>query len=324
MMKRLTISVCAGMLISAALFFSPAVFRHAAAAEGEAGSGQPADSLAPGPGGEKKGPEDLIFENGDVVFSTNIHYTGKYCNECHEKDPVEGGDTYLKFGGDYGELCRCHNFPPDNCPHPVNVIPSAGIKARMPSDLPLENEKVTCLTCHDIYLQCREQLFRKNSTRGEPYPNRTDFCYRCHDVEKYKEVDPHVELSEKGEILKDTCLICHKEVPDEKKDTYETVTFEGDIEEMCRRCHQVSGNHSGDHDHIGVKPSEKALRRIEAMEKKYNVRLPLDQEGEMTCITCHNPHAKGVIPEENPGARGADSKYRLRLSENMCMNCHQM
>jgi len=286
------------------------------------GSGPPADMPALTSGDEKKGPETLIFENGDVVFSTNLHYTGKYCNECHEKAAVEGGNTYLKFGGDYGELCRCHNYPPVNCPHPVNVIPSAEIKERIPSDLPLEDRKITCRTCHDIYLQCQEPLFQKNSLRGAPYPTRTDFCYKCHDIGKYKAIDPHEQLNDRGEIIEDICLICHEEKPDVKKDTYETVKFVGDVEEMCRRCHHISGNHSGDHNHIGVVPSGKGFRRIRMMEEKFNVRLPLNKEGGMTCITCHNPHAKGVIPEEKPGAKGADSKYRHRLPENMCMNCH--
>ena len=100
--------------------------------------------------------------------------------------------------------------------------------------------------------------------------------------------------------------------------------FVGDIEEMCRRCHHISGNHSGDHNHIGVEPSEKGMKRITSMEEKFSARLPLDENGKMTCITCHNPHAKGVIPEESPGAKGADSTYRHRLPGNMCIECHQM
>ncbi len=324
MAKRPTISIFIRMLLLTILLVLPPVSKNAAAATGDEGGKDAAHASAKSSGRGEAGPESLTFENEGVIYSTNIHYTGKYCNECHEKVPVEGGETYLKFGGDYGQLCRCHNFPPDDCPHPSNVRPSAEIKKRMPADLPLENEKVTCRTCHDIYLQCRLQLFRKNSLRGEPYQTRTDFCFKCHDREHYQPVDPHKQLNEKGEILAGTCLICHEKKPDEKKDTYKDVTFVGDEEQICRRCHHISGNHPGDHNHIGVVPSEKGLKRIKAMEEKFHARLPLDKDGKMTCITCHNPHAKGVIPEDNPGSTGADSKNRLRLPENMCINCHQM
>lgn len=264
------------------------------------------------------------FQNKDINRSTNIHYTGKHCNECHEKTPVPGGATYLKFGGDYGKLCRCHFMDQADYIHPNDITPSDEKKKQVPKEFPLENGKVTCLTCHDIYLQCRKQPFEKNSLRGYPYPSRTDFCYKCHIKGNYQQTDPHLQLNEKGEIIIGACLICHKDKPDEKHATFKDVTFVGDIEQMCRRCHRIAGNHSGNTDHMKKVPSAKGLKRIKAMEKKFNVRLPLNENGKMTCITCHNPHQKGVIPTESPGARGAGSKYRHRLPENICKECHQM
>lgn len=274
---------------------------------------------------EKEVAYDFHFENEELTPFTNIHYTGKYCNECHEEIPKEGsGERYLKFEGNYKILCRCHDVTPGAYIHPIDVVPSPGKKNRMPDSLPLENGKVTCLTCHNIYLQCRKSLFVRNSLRGAPYPQRTDFCYQCHERKNYQQQDPHLQLNENGEILIGTCLVCHKEKPDEAHATFSDVTFIGDIEVMCRRCHHIAGNHSGNADHMGILPSADGLRRIRAMEEKYNVRLPLDENGKMTCITCHNPHAKGVLPASSPGAKGADSRYRHRLPENLCRECHQM
>jgi len=268
--------------------------------------------------------QDFKFENTGVTPYTKIHYTGKYCNECHEKTPIKGGDPYLKFEGDYKQLCRCHAISTAVYIHPVDIKPSPEKIKRIPADFPLKDGQISCITCHDIYLQCQKQLFNRNSLRGAPYPRRTDFCYKCHVKENYAKPDPHHQINDKGEIIIENCLVCHDEKPDEKHATFKDVKLIGDIEMMCRRCHHVAGNHSGNADHMGIKPSADGLKRISAMEKKYNARLPLDENGKMTCITCHNPHEKGVIPDVSPGAKGAGSKYRHRLAGNMCQECHQM
>lgn len=275
-------------------------------------------------GDEKRLDRDLNFENSGLTSDTNIHYTGKYCNECHQPTPSPGGDRHLRFGGDYRILCRCHGESPDVYIHPFDITPSIEKKKRIPPDFPLENGQLTCLTCHDIYRQCQKRLFERNSLRGAPYARRVDFCYRCHLRENYAPTDPHRQLNENDEIIIGTCLICHQEKPDEKHATFNEVTLIGDIEILCRRCHHIAGNHSGNVDHMGLVPTAEGLKKIKMVEAKYHTRLPLDEKGRMTCITCHNPHAEGVIPEGRPGAVGAGSKYLHRLPENLCQECHQM
>ena len=273
---------------------------------------------------KKNVARDFKFQNTDVTPHTNLHYTGRYCNECHEKPAVRGGDRYLRYGGDYGLLCRCHILSPEIYIHPVNLTPTVEKRKRIPPDFPLENGKLTCLTCHDIYRQCQKRLFERNSLRGAPYPRRMSFCYNCHIKKNYEPNDPHLQLNDNEEIIIGTCLICHKEKPDEKHATFKDVTFIGDIEMICRRCHHIAGNHSGNHDHMKNIPSADGLKRIKLVEAKFHTRLPLNENGKMTCITCHNPHEKGIIPESNPGAKGAGSKYRHRLPGNLCRECHQM
>ena len=267
---------------------------------------------------------DFKFQNAEVTPHTNLHYTGRYCTECHEKHPVPGGDRYLKYGGDYKRLCRCHTQSHKVYIHPFNIRPSIEKRKRMPKDFPLENGKLTCLTCHDLYRQCQKRLFERNSLRGAPYPRRVSFCYNCHVKAHYKPNDPHQQLNKHHEIIIGSCLICHKEKPDEKHATFKDVTFIGNIEMICRRCHHIAGNHSGNHDHMKNIPSEKGLKRIKLVEAMFHTVLPLNENGKMTCVTCHNPHEKGVIPENRPGAKGAGSKYRHRLPKNLCKECHQM
>ena len=71
-------------------------------------------------------------------------------------------------------------------------------------------------------------------------------------------------------------------------------------------------------------PSAKWLKHMADMQTTYDIILPLAKDGKMTCITCHNPHEKGVIAADKPSAKGADSKYRERLPGILCIECHQM
>ena len=221
-------------------------------------------------------------------------------------------------------MCRCHTEKPAPFLHPFNVKPSAEKEKRIPADFPLENGKLTCGTCHNIYLQCQKRLFGKNSLRGAPYSRRTDFCFKCHEEKKYERLNPHEQLTDTGEIIIEKCLYCHKEKPDEKHATFKEVKFIGDIEALCKRRHPIAGNHPGNAAHMGVAPSTEMSNRMDAIGKKYNLILPLTQNGKMTCITCHNPHEKGILPEDSPGAKGAGSESRLRLPGMLCKECHQM
>ena len=258
-----------------------------------------------------------------VPESTNLHYTGKYCTQCHEQSPVKGGKKFLKYGGDFKQLCSCHYSPSESYTHPVDIVPSADKKTRIPADLPLSSGKIECITCHDIFLQCQKRTMDKISLRGAPYPRRTDFCFKCHNKQNYMMLDVHDQLNPKKEIVVEKCLYCHVAKPDEKQQTFQDLKYISDFGTLCRRCHLVRGKHSGNFNHM-VKPSAKGLAKMKRMETKFGIILPLDAAGKITCITCHNPHAKGVIPAQRASAKGADSKFRHRLPGKMCLECHQM
>ena len=265
-------------------------------------------------------PGHIVSVTEEVTKTAEYHYTGKYCTDCHEQIPQEGGDQFLKYSGDFNILCKCH--APPNYVHPVNVEPSKQKRIRIPAELPLQNGKVTCLTCHDIYWQCQKRRVGKNSLRGTRTPKKSDFCYNCHDKAGYKKLEIHNQLDSNGKIVAEKCLYCHTDEPDESAARYQDVKFVGNLEMLCQRCHVIRGNHSGNFNHM-VRPSADTLARMQAIEKKFGIILPLDENGKLTCITCHNPHDKGVIRTESPAARGAGSKYRHRLPERLCLECHQ-
>ncbi len=259
---------------------------------------------------------------GMLKRTTNIHYTGKY---CHTKIPSRGGNKYIKYNGDFRQLCRCHYDVSGSYLHPVDIEPGREKRAKIPADMPLRNGKITCATCHNIYLQCQKRLFvnEKVSLRSVPYMRKSEFCYKCHDKKKYRKLNPHDQITEDGRMAVKKCLYCHTEKPDETQDRYKDVRLIGDIEMMCQRCHLIRNNHSGNFNHM-IKPSAETLARMDAMEKKFNIVLPLSEDGKLTCVTCHNSHERGVIPVERPGAKGADSVFRHRLPGILCQECHEM
>lgn len=270
-------------------------------------------------------------KNGEAVTSkTDIHYTGKYCEECHEKTPLKNGDKLLKYNGDYTQLCKCHGYTPGTYIHPVDIVPSEEKKAKMPVEFTLVDNKISCPTCHDMYLQCQNnaenKMINRFFLRGAPYVSRTALCFRCHDEKKYTRLDPHNQLTKSGQIIVEKCLYCHTEKPDEKTSTFKEVKLIGRLESLCARCHfKQSQFHPINANHLR-KPSDKILANIKESEKKLGIVLPLNYEGKVTCPTCHNPHERGVIPGEKASAQGASEKYRLRLAGQhlqICVACHK-
>ncbi|MEJ2364056.1 MAG: cytochrome c3 family protein [Deltaproteobacteria bacterium] len=266
---------------------------------------------------------DLLQRTEELIGATEFHYTGKYCDQCHEKTPVKGGNIYLKYDGDYNLLCKCHLKTPNSYIHPTNIVPSDKKKTKIPADLPLEKGKVTCLTCHDIYRQCQERSVEKYSLRGMPYRKTTDFCFKCHDESDYQMLNPHKQLDEHGNIIVDKCLYCHTEVLDVKKEHHEDPKLIGNLGPLCQRCHIRLAMRGGGFNHL-AKPTPEIMAKIKQTEERFGAVLPLDEDGKTTCATCHNPHEKGVIPEGMPAARGAGSLHRLRLPPPMCQWCHQV
>jgi hypothetical protein len=272
---------------------------------------------------QKRQETDILRATQEVIGTPEFHYTGKYCTECHEQTPERGGKKYLKYDGDYNLLCKCHLKTPDSYIHPTDIVPSDKKQTQIPDDLPLEDGKVTCLTCHDLYRQCQERVVDRYSLRGMPYRKTTDFCFKCHDQSNYVMLDPHTQFDQRGEMVKEKCLYCHTEVPDEKHVSREDPKLIGDLGVLCQRCHIRMAMRSGSFSHM-QRPSAKTAAIMRTTEEKFAAILPLDEQGRTTCATCHNPHDKDVISAEKPAAKGAGTRHRLRLPDPMCKWCHQM
>jgi hypothetical protein len=281
--------------------------------------------------------QDLLFINPGVTTETNVHFNEHYCTECHLQRPNKGDAVQLRYEN-YTLACRCHGYTSDTYTHPVDIPLSAEKLATIPAEFPLTNNKITCTTCHNMALQCEPKFeFKRHNKaflRTDPSLGRTFLCFQCHQEKQYKMLDPHKQLDASGAINSESCLYCHETKPDVESATLEsrengedTVHLVGDLEVLCLRCHNnKAGNHPLSTNHR-VKPSEKVSTRMHWSEKNLSIILPLNDEGKITCITCHNPHELGVIPTEKAASAGASDKGRLRKAwggGSICVACHNM
>jgi hypothetical protein len=147
-------------------------------------------------------------------------------------------------------------------------------------------------------------------------PRKTDICLQCHIKSNYRVFDPHNQLDANGDIVTEKCIYCHTKKPDTQEETFKDVKLIMDLEMLCLRCHsrRLHFKHPVNADHIR-KPSARMLEMMAITELLNGLILPLDYNGNITCVTCHNPHESGVIPTEKIGAKGASEKFRIRIPE---------
>lgn len=97
-----------------------------------------------------------------VVNKRHQAVESAYCSQCHIKE----GDRYQSKAYDPVAACQdCH--PPKGHNHPLNLASSGGAVG-----LPLYNQKIACLTCHDPHDQ-----------KNQPALLRTEpgkLCLSCH------------------------------------------------------------------------------------------------------------------------------------------------
>lgn len=260
----------------------------------------------------------------------DVHFSARYCLECHLTRKVDPKTKSLKYNGDFNKLClRCHDDRKPIHFHPMGVPPDSSSGVKIPAGFPLQQGKLDCRTCHDIYQQCHDseadKLLLKGQMllRGMPYKNPLVFCYRCHDQSNYLRYNPHQQLDAAGHVLQNKCLYCHTTVPDASRTTYREVKLIDNYTELCKGCHYSTARQPLHARHLRKPPLEIA-QHMKEMQEEYKIVLPLDRQGRITCVTCHNPHQKGLIPDQRAGAAGAGAAHRQRLAGNLCIKCHPL
>jgi predicted CXXCH cytochrome family protein len=274
------------------------------------------------------------------------------CSSCHTS--AVGGRSALRFDGNVSQLCQsCHNGRlATREVHSVDMAPSRTIAGKIPSDFPLKDGMLTCLSCHDVVWGCEAEqpavAPNRNWLRGTRVSHPLAFCFRCHVQENYRSFNAHDQL-EAGKAKTDTCVWCHVTVPDVNSPLKEAASYGLRSESfgVCSNCHLVAKDHPIGDSHMYATPSAKMTSYMSAYEIQPRMRLPLErllgyvraakraprsiplgENGRITCYSCHNPHEKGLLPNWSPRSVGAGPKqatnYRRRAREGIvCRACHE-
>jgi hypothetical protein len=254
-----------------------------------------------------------------LTDSTTINpHGGKvFCLACHPDTPQKGQPVAFRYPGNSLQLCRrCH---PGVEHHPLGVKSTQATWKMDFAHFPLENESITCVTCHKPP-ECLGTLGRENPRflRGGPYNAAEEFCARCHEGKKFSSLNPHDQVSPSGEIYQKKCLYCHVTMPSLTASGAE-MRFTDTMTALCVSCHQSQPHPERDH----LVPLPRAmLDNLRKYEERRIVRLPLEEGDVITCVTCHNPHARGLL--KGAAGVGADEEHRLRLTttNEICTPCH--
>jgi len=248
----------------------------------------------------------------------NPHGSKVFCATCHAGKIRKGGEVRFVTGLDIDGLClRCHGkegIP--SSPHVWGVTSTEKTWKMDYVGYPLRRGKLTCQTCHDEV--CYDPIDPENPKflRGGPYASEDEFCYKCHVNTDVAFSSPHRQIDQFGRIIEESCLFCHVGVPTGAEGD-PNVRLAGDEVGICGTCHDIVP-HPGVNHLIKLPP--RMLERKREYERRHLVKIPLDDEGNIRCSTCHNPHAKGVIKGE--AGVGAGSKWRVADFKEVCAPCH--
>jgi len=102
------------------------------------------------------------------------------------------------------------------------------------------------------------------------------------------------------------CTHCHVTVPGQGRVLQRNI-FRKNIDDLCQECHAASLEDNINH-RVGIRPSMKVPED-----------LHLNEKGEISCITCHDPHAEYL--SSKTGIRTWFLRRQM-LKRELCLACH--
>lgn len=275
----------------------------------------------------------------NAAGTLNPHWSVDDCQACHN---VQSGQVEPIPADEVDAGClACHDGEKAFAePHPIGrLVSSEAID--MPS-WPLIDERLSCVTCHDISRHCAADPSRPRENpgmlRGNTHERSAAFCANCHIDEPTWQNNPH-RAAATEETGRTNCLLCHTQVPEVPSDgqrRFEPMLHD-ESSDGCLRCHTVHWDYAPG-GHLGKEVPEQMLVRLrhaarrafpsigEQSAIKHSPVLPL-ANGRMTCYTCHNPHPPELFPDDSLLGRrarqAADARLALRARQiELCLSCH--
>lgn len=247
------------------------------------------------------GAENCAVCHKDLGKPSATNFDPKSCDACHSRAVVND---------------KIHQLDDVNV-HADGIILPEGFKTTSP-------DRFDCITCHTVV--CKTDRANQTFLRGGPYKSELDFCYQCHSYEQYEKVNPHLQVQSDGSIDKTTCLHCHTKQPE--KDDHPTIAAEMQLEmaATCNKCHFLH-SHEENHQGKSIELSEIAtVNRFLETQKQYGIKLPLSEDNQIQCNTCHYTHNRGALESDQVVFAGDGDNLRfLRLAEeNLCYACHDL
>lgn len=178
-----------------------------------------------------------------------------------------------------------------------------------------EGRKITCETCHGLekIAETAYDKIDKNAPdflRKDGYKKLETFCANCHDKKAHERPNIHLMLNDDGTIKKENCLFCHSEINEQRDKLRPLVDthLRLPVQKVCLGCHLKTPHFNAvEHTDANLKTLEQSKSsarnmkaRLKKTETEQGVHLPLSENDEVLCLTCHSPHAKGVLGEKNP------------------------
>lgn len=293
-----------------------------------------------------------------VAKAADPHWAADRCDQCHRQGDGEKQMTFSPF--EIESLCTsCHDgVKASRSVHP-SLRPAAGTHGRIekPADWPLVDNKIGCVTCHDIKMHCRQDVRRPavNAVflRASEGRNLARFCNKCHVREAQQRFNPHIMLDKAtGKPDQKACLYCHSQVTPVASVTesgWIEAPLRKDVSMLCTGCHTRHVDYF-EPGHMNAVASEQILNHLRRNANKADesqtasskqqkqatkadassgLLMPLGSGDRVVCFTCHNPHQKGLFPADSHVARGAMDvakpgiTYGLRFPQReLCRVCH--
>ena len=273
------------------------------------------------------------------------------CQTCHVAHGSPYGNYLIEGVGDSGLCIDCHEdkniFGPQGTRRSLHVINVRPQKAKIPAEFIKKGAEtgyqgsIICLTCHKVHNNESQEKFLL--IRGN---EKSSLCLACHLDKQYLANSKHNlshsapgERNLQGKTAAEggICSPCH--LP--HKPARNLSGKEDFTTQLCLSCHS-EGNIGekvmprGYTHPLNVSPFEKKEENpfvTAADAEKGKLALPLfsvynvqDENGKLTCATCHEPHGLPANSTKKQAAKeGEKGELNPLLREQppeLCRQCH--